>query len=75
MKQVPHQGRLVHKGCRATASQEIMRKMKPVIRIKIVVMIPNQSFYSDGILIFLEISGRVAALQPLRASCRCVVSS
>lgn len=38
-------------------------------------MIPNQSFYSDVILIFLEISGMVAALQPLWASCRCIVSS
>jgi len=35
-------------------------------------MIPNQRFYSDVIVIFLEISGRVAGLQPLWASCRCI---
>jgi hypothetical protein len=53
--------------------KKFLEKLKLIIWIKICIMIPNESFCSEVILIFLEIFGSVAALRPLCASCRCIV--
>jgi hypothetical protein len=62
------QKHLVHKSGRTAALPEILRRIKLNIGIHVFGRIPNEHFIQVFNVIFLKISWRAAALQPLIAS-------
>jgi hypothetical protein len=62
------QKHLVYKSGRAAALPEILRRIKLNIGINVFGRTPNEHFIRVFSLIFLKISWRAAALQPLIAS-------
>jgi len=42
-----HQTWLTHNGCKAAARSEILKKVQPSIRIKLLVLCPKEIFYLD----------------------------
>jgi hypothetical protein len=61
--------RLVHKGCKAALFPEILRKIKPNIRIKVSVRLLMKTFILAFGSVILKIYGWAAALQPSQMSC------